>query len=64
MLVGLPIEYINLVAIKLYIAEITIFIYVITKMLKDSQVRFYLPMTDSLSRPLNQSYGQVPEKKF
>ena len=34
-------------------------------MLKDGQVRFDIPMTDTLlSRSLNQSYGQIPAKNF
>ena len=33
-------------------------------MLKDSQVRFDLPMIDIHSRSLNQSYGQIPAKSF
>ena len=34
-------------------------------MLKDSQVRFDIPKTDTLlSRSLNQSYGQIPAKNF
>ena len=40
-------------------------IYVITKMLMDSKVRFDLPMTDTLlSRSLNQSYGSIPAKNL